>query len=240
MNSNKTQVKRKEIEDVKEEGNRAFKGENYYKAILFYEEGLRRCTAFSQQNEGQFPFKLEIGENPKLKDTEMFHQDFNRMKAILHNNISMSYFRLNKIPKADNSNSQALAADPDYAKALYWKLLIMEKLGHYTNGADMAKFCIRRFDDDIEEESNKELVPKFKEIRDRLISQIPFEKERKKRDLEKDVEKDLDEMGFNHELMDELTDTMFKTGEVDGDDDEEVEASTTITDSKSQTFVTEK
>jgi hypothetical protein len=33
----------KDIEQVKEEGNRAFAAENYYKAILFYEEGVRRA-----------------------------------------------------------------------------------------------------------------------------------------------------------------------------------------------------
>lgn len=33
----------KDIEQVKNEGNQAFATRNYYKAILFYEEGIRRA-----------------------------------------------------------------------------------------------------------------------------------------------------------------------------------------------------
>ena len=36
-------VKLSDIESVKQEGNAAFSNENYYKAIMFYEEGVRRC-----------------------------------------------------------------------------------------------------------------------------------------------------------------------------------------------------
>ena len=37
-----------DIESVKDEGNAAFKNENYYKAIMFYEEGIRRCTEYGK------------------------------------------------------------------------------------------------------------------------------------------------------------------------------------------------
>jgi len=33
----------KSIEQVKDEGNRAFSSQNYYKAIMLYEEGIRRA-----------------------------------------------------------------------------------------------------------------------------------------------------------------------------------------------------
>ena len=46
-----------DIERVKEEGNNAFKNENFYKAIMLYEEGIRRCKEFAIIYEGQMPFK---------------------------------------------------------------------------------------------------------------------------------------------------------------------------------------
>jgi hypothetical protein len=62
----------------------------------------------------------------------------------------------------------ALSEDPDYAKALYRKVLIMEKKGEFTSGHSIAMFAITRFDHELEEEQNRETVPKFKELRDRL------------------------------------------------------------------------
>jgi hypothetical protein len=61
----------------------------------------------------------------------MFHQDFVRLKAILNNNISMCYFNMNQIPKSVQYNDHALMEDPDYAKALYRKVLILEKQGQF-------------------------------------------------------------------------------------------------------------
>ena len=61
-----TKVTIKDIESVKDEGNNAFRTENYYKAIMFYEEGLRRCRDYGKLFDGQMPYKQEIGENPKL------------------------------------------------------------------------------------------------------------------------------------------------------------------------------
>jgi hypothetical protein len=55
----------------------------------------------------------------------------------------------------------ALMEDPDYAKALYRKVLILEKMGNYENGHSIAKFAIMRFDSEYEDESNRKLVPLF-------------------------------------------------------------------------------
>lgn len=129
------------IEQVKEEGNRAFKSENYYKAILFYEEGIRRAHDFNKKHGASLPFKNEIGESPKLEEGMIYHQDFARMKAILYNNISTSYFHLQNLAKADAFNDMALMEDPDYARALLRKILILEKKGEYGAGHGLAKFA---------------------------------------------------------------------------------------------------
>jgi hypothetical protein len=68
-----TKVSRYDIETIKEEGNNAFKSENYYKAILFYEEGIRRCQEYNNHWKGQLPFKSEFGDSPVLKDGAMYY-----------------------------------------------------------------------------------------------------------------------------------------------------------------------
>ena len=73
--------------------------------------------------------------------------------------------------------------DPDYAKALHRKVLILEKKGDYTNGHNIANFAVTRFDDDFEEEDNRKIVPLFKEAKERLALLIPYEKEKKKANL---------------------------------------------------------
>ena len=65
--------------------------------------------------------------------------------------------------------------DPDYAKALYRKVLILEKNGQFTNGHSMANFAISRFDDDFEEDGNRKMVPSSKESKERLALKIPYE-----------------------------------------------------------------
>ena len=52
-----SKVKRQDIESIKEEGNKAFKNENFYKAILFYEEGIRRCEDFKKDWADDMPYK---------------------------------------------------------------------------------------------------------------------------------------------------------------------------------------
>lgn len=49
--------------------------------------------------------------------------------------------------------------DPDYAKGLLRKVLILEKKGEFTSGSNIANFAITRFDYDGEEECNRVIVP---------------------------------------------------------------------------------
>ena len=131
-----------DILQVKDEGNKAFKTENYYKAILFYEEGVRRAQAFGKRHEGLLPFKSDFGEDIKLEEGLMYHQDFARLKSTLYNNISTSYYHMNSLQKADAFNDLALMEDPDYAKALLRKVLILEKKGEYSQAHNLAAFAV--------------------------------------------------------------------------------------------------
>ena len=65
-------------------------------------------------------------------------QDFTRLKAILYNNMSACYFNLEAWQKSEYFNDLALSEDPDYAKALYRNILILEQKGLYSRGAQMA------------------------------------------------------------------------------------------------------
>ena len=56
--------------------------------------------------------------------------------------------------KSEYYNDLALSEDPDYAKALYRNILILEKKGLYTRASQMAQFCVTRFDYDLEEQEN--------------------------------------------------------------------------------------
>ena len=66
-------VKVEDLYSIKDEGNVAFKNDNFYKAILLYEEGIRRCEEYGKHWAGGLPFKSEFGENPKLTDGSMYY-----------------------------------------------------------------------------------------------------------------------------------------------------------------------
>ena len=74
-------------------------------------------------------------------------QDFLRLKAMLYNNISTCYFHLGNIHKAEFNNEMALVEEPDYAKGLLRKILILEKKGEYMQATSMAQYAVVRFDD---------------------------------------------------------------------------------------------
>ncbi len=57
---------------------------------------------------------------------------------MLYNNISTCFFYLGNIPKAEYSNEMALVEEPDYAKALLRKILILERKGEFTQAKSMA------------------------------------------------------------------------------------------------------
>jgi hypothetical protein len=88
-------VKKEEIHSVKEEGNHSFKDKNFYKAILFYEEAIRRCEQYYKEWKGNMPYAHQIGESPPLKDGSMYAQEFSRLKSAIYNNISTCYFNMN-------------------------------------------------------------------------------------------------------------------------------------------------
>lgn len=95
--------------------------------------------------------------------------------------------------------------DPDYAKALYRKILILEKKGEFTNAHNMANFAITRYDDELEDPDNRKQVQFFREAKDRLVGQIPFEKKIKSDKAEKEVESEIASYGYNDSVFDELS-----------------------------------
>jgi tetratricopeptide (TPR) repeat protein len=89
------------------------------------------------------------------------------MKAMLFNNIATCYFHLDDLEKADHLNDLALIEEPDYAKALLRKGLILERRGDFQQAFSIARFAINRFDSVFEDERNQKVVPSLKELRDR-------------------------------------------------------------------------
>ena len=85
----------------------------------------------------------------------------------------------------------ALVEDPDYAKAILRKIQIMDRKGEYSSAHNMANFAMARFDDEFEEAENRKLVPKFRELRDRLKILMQCEQTQKQDRLEEEVEKEL-------------------------------------------------
>ena len=94
----------------------------------------------------------------------MFRKDLLRLKAILNNNISACYCHVNDFKNADRYNNLALIDDPEYAKVFYRKIYVLEGQARYKEGAEMAAWCIKRFDNQYEDEENQNMVPKFKEL----------------------------------------------------------------------------
>ena len=72
----------------------------------------------------------------------MFHQDFTRLKAILFNNLSTCLFSLGNMQQADKFNDMALMEDPDYGRAHYRKVAILEKKGEYSAALNLAKHSV--------------------------------------------------------------------------------------------------
>ena len=59
-------------------------------------------------------------------------------------------------------------SDPDYAKAMYRKILILEKQKRISNAIEICKFSINRFNSEFECEDNQKCVPLFEELIPRL------------------------------------------------------------------------
>ena len=108
----------------------------------------------------------------------MYQQEMSRLKAQLHNNMSLTYFRAGALEQADLSNNYALIEDPDYAKAMHRLIMIKEEQGQLQNALEMANFALMRFDtpEEAEEDAdNAKVVPHLKECVERLTKRIAEE-----------------------------------------------------------------
>jgi tetratricopeptide (TPR) repeat protein len=111
------------------------------------------------------------------------------MKAMLYNNISTCYFHMGNIDKSELNNEMALIEEPDYAKALLRKCMILERKGEYSQAVSIAEFAITRFDDEYEDERNRKIVPEFKEVVSRLSGRVDLARKMKKHANKADVAK---------------------------------------------------
>ena len=85
----------------------------------------------------------------------------------------------------------ALMEEPDYAKALLRKILILEKKGEYSQATSMCQFAIVRFDDEYEDERNRKVVPEFKEAAKRMEGKLDSYKKESKKVMKEEVDKEL-------------------------------------------------
>ena len=113
------------------------------------------------------------------------------MKAMLYNNIATCLFHMGNLPKAELNNEMALVEEPDYAKALLRKVLILERKGEYSQAVSIADFAIGRFDDDFEDDRNRKLVPDFREVITRLSGKTDIARRVRKQVMKEEVEREL-------------------------------------------------
>ena len=90
-----------EIELLKEQANRVFASKDYITAKAMYEKAILMCEFYAKEWNGKMPYKMEFGEDVKLETGGVYLQDFERMKAILYNNISTCCFQMGKVEEAD-------------------------------------------------------------------------------------------------------------------------------------------
>ena len=107
---------------------------------------MRRAQAFAKEHQGNLSYRMEFGDHSlggkeeeevaKVEDETggygIFVQDLSRMKAVLYNNIASCFFHMGNFPKAEINNEMALVEEPDYAKALLRKVLILERKGEFS------------------------------------------------------------------------------------------------------------
>jgi tetratricopeptide (TPR) repeat protein len=128
-----------------------------------------------------------------LKPDQMFRQEFARLLAALNNNVSACYCKLDDYERADYFNNIALMEDPEYAKAFHRKCILLEEQGRFTEAFNMANWGIIRFDNDYEEEENRKIVPRFKEMQSRCESQMPHEEKIRTEKVEEKIKKEIEE-----------------------------------------------
>ena len=111
----------------------------------------------------------------------MYYQEFFRLKATFLNNLASCFFSMQKIEDADKFNDMALMEDPAYAKAHYRKCLILEAKGHFSGALNIAEGCLEEYSHEFESDQGSiSMIPKFKELIDKLKPKKDNEKEAQK------------------------------------------------------------
>ena len=138
----------------------------------------------------------------------IYAQDLSRMKAMLYNNIATCLFHMNDLAKAELNNEMALIEEPDYAKALLRKVLILERKGEYSQAVSIAEFAVGRYDNEYEDDRNRKIIPEFKEVITRLSGKVDIASKQSRDEMKAEVYKELG-IGDSEE-GDSETDAFFR------------------------------
>ena len=217
----KTQFSRvhpSQINEAKEKGNRAWVQNDMSTALTHYMKALKYAEMYDNDTRDALPDKHNFGKLEKLQDGQMYHQDFQRLKAILFNNVSSCFFKYGNMQEAEKYNDMSIIQDPDYGKAHFRKCTILEKKGEFTQAAELAEYYREEYEHEMEmDPANKDLVGRFREIVERCLPRVGEEQGIKREKLKKEVEQQMEE-SYLHEIEQILdTEGFF----VDDDDEEE-------------------
>ena len=168
-----------------------FKAKRYEEAIDKYIQALAGCDSYEETWMGKLPYKSNFGVLPTLEDGSMFFQEFVRLKSALNNAVAKSYFKLEKWERCDLYNSTALIEDPDYIKAIYWKSLLLEKMGEFKDAVAILEWAMKKLHMEKGEPKSKytfyetdeaetEILAKMQWAHDRCEKLVPKEKEVKR------------------------------------------------------------
>ena len=173
-----SKVHPRQIYDAKDRGNTAWVQNDMSTALTHYMKALKFAEVYDNDTRDKLPYKDNFGKLEKLQDGELFHQDFQRLKAILFNNVSSCFFKYGDLTEAEKYNDMSVVQDPDYGKAHFRKCMILERKGEYTQAVDLAQYYAEDYDHDMEmDEGNQGLVEKFKEIVERCTPRIGEEQD---------------------------------------------------------------
>lgn len=181
-------------------------------------KALKYAEIYDNDTRDNLPYKDNFGQLEKLQDGQMFLQDFQRLKAILFNNVSSCFFKYGNLDEAEKYNDMSVIQDPDYGKAHYRKCCILEKKGEFTQAVDLARYYIEEYENEFEmDEGNVDLVERFQEVVDRSVDKMGLEENTRRQKLVQEVEQQTQGLRKMEEMLDE--EGFF----VDDDDDDQEE-----------------
>ena len=207
-----------QINEAKEKGNKAWVQNDLSEALTHYMKALKYAEVYDNDTRDSLPYKDNFGKLEKLQEGQMYHQDFQRLKAILFNNVSSCFFKYGNMEQAEKYNDMSIIQDPDYGKAHFRKCTILEKKAQFTQAAELAQYYQEEYEHEMEmDQANKDMAARFKEIVDRCLPRVGEDTVSRQERLKKEVEEEM-QNGYLSHIEQMLDDEDFF---VDDDEDEE-------------------